>query len=128
MIKHLLFILKSIFVVVLLADTANITDLLPTVTTIHVEEVEVVLANECVGQSSNALPQTLPASTSVGYARSSQVQRRVLLDKDSPSLPPDLTSTTIAALRCAAEEAHTGSDVFGHLRLYLWDDSFLFRI
>jgi hypothetical protein len=128
MIKHLLFILKCIFVVALVADSTNITDLFLNVTPIHFEEVELVLVDECVGQSSSALPQTLPAATSVGYYRSPQVQRRVLLDKDSPSLPPDLTSTTIAALRCAVEEAHTGSDVFGHLRLYLWDHSFLFRI
>jgi hypothetical protein len=127
MIKRLLSILKSIFLVAFLADSANITDLLPTVTTIHVEEAEVVLVDGCVGQSGSAVSRTLPAETSVSDRRSHQMQRRVLLDQDSPSLPPGPTSIAIPALPFVADEARTGSDVSGHLRLYLWDHSFLFR-
>jgi hypothetical protein len=127
MIKHLPIIFNSIFLVAFLTDNANITDLFPDVTTIHFEETEGVLADGCTGQSSRTLPQTLPHATSVTQDRSHQSQKLALFDQDSPSLPPDLTSIAIVALPFVADEVHTGSDVSGHLRLYLWDHSFLFR-
>jgi hypothetical protein len=121
MIRPLLSILKSIFVVALLADSTNITDLFPDVTTIHFEETEGVL----VDRSSIDLAQTPPPATSVVHARWDQLQRFVLLDQDSPSLAPDSTSIAIMALPFLAEDAYTGSDLFVRLSLYLWDRSFL---
>jgi len=84
--------LRSIFIVILFVDSANITDLLPGSTTIHFEEVPGVGDNGvAIGSGVHRLtppPDANSSSTNLNTRHSALV----LLDQDSHSLPPSSLS------------------------------------